>query len=59
MTAEFRCADAGVACRKVTRADSEAELLRKVREHARDAHGVELNDTLLDYAASEVKTSAR
>lgn len=55
---EFRCADVGVACRNVARADSEEELLARVAEHARTAHGVELNATLVDYARSQVRGDA-
>lgn len=54
---EFHCVDVGVACRKVARANSEEELLSAVREHAREAHGVELDETLVDYARSRVRTA--
>lgn len=54
MALEFHCADVGVACSKVTSADTKQDLLTKVREHARSAHGVELNDTLVDYALTRV-----
>lgn len=52
---EFRCADVGVACHKVTHADSEEELLAAVAAHAKSAHGVELNETLVDYARTKVR----
>ncbi len=52
---EFHCADVGVQCRRVTRADTEEELVAAVAEHARRRHGVELNDTLVDYARSRVR----
>lgn len=55
MTLEFRCADVGVACRNVAKADSEEELVAAVAEHARTAHGVELNETLVDYARTKVR----
>ena len=58
MALEFHCADVGVACSKVTRADSEEQLLAKVSEHAESAHGVPLNDTLVDYALTRVRGSA-
>jgi predicted small metal-binding protein len=57
MTLEFHCADVGVACGRVTRADSKDELVAKVAEHARDKHGVELNQTLVDYAVTKVRQS--
>jgi predicted small metal-binding protein len=52
---EFHCADVGVACRNVARAESEDELLTAVAEHARRAHGVELNETLVDFARTRVR----
>ncbi|MBA2530541.1 MAG: DUF1059 domain-containing protein [Nocardioidaceae bacterium] len=55
MALEFRCADVGVACGNVARADTEEELVAAVAEHARTKHGVELNDTLVDYAATKVR----
>jgi predicted small metal-binding protein len=59
MAVEFRCADVGVACRAKTTADTPEELVAKVAAHARDAHDVELNDTLVDYAVTEVRTTDR
>ncbi len=56
---EFRCADVGVACRNVARAESEKELLAAVAEHASQAHRVELNETLVDYARSKVRTGGQ
>jgi predicted small metal-binding protein len=56
---EFRCADVGVVCRNVARADDEEQLLTAVGEHARVAHGVELNDTLREYARSKVRSSGQ
>ncbi len=59
MTVEFRCADVGVACRATTTADTPEALVAKVAAHAKDAHGVELNQTLIDYAVTEVRSSER
>ena len=56
MTVEFRCADVGVACGQVTRAESADELVEAVARHAREKHGVELNETLIDYAKTKVRT---
>ena len=56
MTVEFRCADVGVACKKVTRAETADKLVEAVARHARDKHGVELNETLIDYAKTKVRT---
>ena len=56
MTVEFRCADVGVVCKAVTRAESAEELVDAVARHARDKHGVELNETLIDYATTKVRT---
>lgn len=55
MAVEFRCRDVGVVCSNVAEADSVEELLEAVRQHARQAHDVELNQTLLDYAASQAR----
>ncbi len=55
MAVEFRCADVGVACRNVARADTPEQLVAAVAAHARDAHGVELNQTLIDYAVTKVR----
>lgn len=52
---EFRCQDVGVACKKVTRADTAEELVEAVAEHARSQHRVELNGTLIDYAVTKVR----
>ena len=55
MTLEFRCAHVGVTdCRSVTKAETTEELLEKVASHARQAHDVELNDTLINYALTTV-----
>ncbi len=57
MPVELCCADVGLACRHVTKADNAEDLVAKVAEHARDAHGVELNQTLIDYATTKVRSS--
>lgn len=55
MALEFACARVGVTdCKTTARADSAEELLAAVAAHAREAHGVELNDTLIDYALTTV-----
>lgn len=59
MALEFRCADVGVACSKVSRAESEDELIAAVAAHAKGKHGVELNDTLIDYARTKVRSSGQ
>jgi predicted small metal-binding protein len=56
MTLEFRCADVGVACRAVTEAENAEQLVDAVARHAREKHGVELNETLVDYAKTKVRT---
>jgi predicted small metal-binding protein len=43
----------------VTKANTKEELLPKVAEHVRKVHGVELNDTLTDYAVSQVRQTER
>lgn len=56
MSLEFRCTHVGLTdCKSVTQADSAENLLEKVAAHARDVHGVELNETLINYALTTVK----
>lgn len=55
MTLELRCADLGLACRTTVTADDEATLIAEVGEHARDAHAVELTQTLVDYARDRAR----
>ncbi len=55
MAVEFRCRDVGVACRNVARAETAEELIAAVADHARSKHGVELNQTLIDYAVTKVR----
>ena len=57
MALQFRCADVGVECKAVTNAATKEELLEKVAAHAKSAHGVDLNETLVDYALTKVRTS--
>lgn len=56
MTLEFRCADVGLACGDTVEAESEDELVERLAAHAEDEHGVELNQTLIDYARSQVRS---
>ena len=55
MALELRCQDVGVACRNVARAETAEELVAAVAAHARKEHGVELNQTLVDYALTKVR----
>ena len=57
MSVQFRCRDVGVVCKAVTRADTAEELVAKVADHAKKVHGVELNQTLIDYAVTKVTTT--
>ena len=57
MTVEFRCADVGVACSNVAKAETADELVAAVAAHAKAKHGVELNQTLIDYAVTKVRTT--
>lgn len=52
---QFRCADVGVACKAVTHAPTKDELVAKVAAHAKAEHGVDLNETLVDYALTKVR----
>ena len=55
MAVEFRCADVGVACKNVAKAETADELVTAVAAHAKAKHGVELNQTLVDYAITKVR----
>ncbi len=57
MAVEFRCADVGVACGKVTRAENADDLVAAAAAHAQSKHGVELNETLIDYAVTKVRVT--
>lgn len=54
----FACANVGVLdCKCNVSAPTKEELLAIVADHARKAHGVELNGTLINYALTTVTTS--
>jgi len=55
MAVEFRCADVGVSCKNVATAKTPDELIAAVAAHAKAEHGVQLNQTLIDYAVSKVR----
>lgn len=55
MALEFRCKDVGIACSNVARADDADALVAAVSEHAKSKHGVELNQTLIDYAVTQAR----
>lgn len=57
MSLEFCCSDVGLACTKVTRAETADALVKAVAQHAKTTHGVELNATLIDYAVTRVRTT--
>ncbi len=57
MTVEFACADVGVACKNVAKAETADELVAAVAAHAKAKHGVELNATLVDYALTKVRST--
>lgn len=56
MTLSFACKDVGLTdCKMVTKAETAEELLAAVAAHAKHDHGVDLNQTLIDYALTKVK----
>ncbi len=55
MAVQFHCADVGVACKNVARAETAEDLVAAVAKHAKAKHGVELNQTLIDYAVTKVR----
>lgn len=58
MALQFRCQDVGVACKNVATAESADELVAAVAAHAKAKHGVELNQTLVDYAITKVRPAS-
>ena len=40
MAKEMRCADVGMDCDFVTRAETQEELMQKVVQHAEEVHGI-------------------
>lgn len=57
MPLEFRCADVGVDCTARTEAETKEDLVAKVAAHAEKVHGVTLNETLVDYAVTKVRSN--
>lgn len=55
MAVEFHCADVGVACKNVAKAETAEDLVAAVAKHAKAKHGVEMNQTLIDYAVTKVR----
>lgn len=55
MTVEFRCQDVGVECKSVARAETPEQLVAAVAAHAKAKHGVDLNQTLIDFAVTKVR----
>jgi len=41
-----RCSDSGIDCSFVARSESEEDLMRQVAKHAKEVHGMEINDEL-------------
>jgi len=58
MALEFCCQDVGVDCKNVARAETADELVAIVAAHAKAKHGVELNQTLIDYAVTKVRPAS-
>lgn len=53
---EIRCADIGMDCEFVTKAESQEELMREVVRHARDVHGVtEITPELREKVAEVIR----
>ena len=57
MTKSFQCAHGGVPCNAKITGETEDEVLGKAVEHAKQAHGVDLNKskTLAKYAQSLIR----
>jgi len=56
----FACRDAGVICNARVTGETEAEVLAKAVEHAREKHGVDLtqSSTLANYAKGLIHDDA-
>lgn len=55
MALVVRCRDVGFDCEGVVRAETEAELMQQVAEHAKTAHGVEeVTDDIVEKVRSVV-----
>jgi predicted small metal-binding protein len=56
MTKVLRCGDIVPGCDYEARADSEAELMQKAVQHARDAHGMQtIPPDVLEQVKSKIK----
>jgi predicted small metal-binding protein len=57
VTKTFECRHGGVVCREKIRGETDEEVLRKAVAHAKEQHGVDLeqSQTLARYAASLVR----
>ena len=56
MTKSFGCSDVGVNCNWTTNADSEEDLMKKIKEHANIVHGFkEIPQDLADKVKLAVK----
>ena len=56
MTKSISCADVGVDCNWSATAETEEELMRKVAEHAKEAHeGMEVTPELVEKIKSNIK----
>jgi predicted small metal-binding protein len=56
MTKVLRCGDVVPGCSSEARADSEGELMQKVAQHAREAHGMQ---TVPPEVVQKVKSKIR
>lgn len=56
MTKSFGCSDVGVNCNWTTNADSEEDLMKKIKEHANTVHGFkEMPQDLADKVKLAIK----
>ena len=56
MTKRFGCSDVGVNCNWTTTADSEEDIMIKIKEHAKNVHGFnEIPQDLADKVKSAIK----
>jgi predicted small metal-binding protein len=57
MAKTFHCRDGGIVCGAKVTGETDEEVLRNVREHVREKHGIDLTEskTLARYAAGLVR----
>lgn len=53
---EFRCSDVGAACGGQATATTKDDLVRQIKQHLREVHNVEPNETLVSYLETAIRS---